>query len=73
MRSTFVKQLDIDVTILTTDVNFNENFDRIVASRFLLQGLKVDTSIKETEMVRELRKICENFSTEDFQVGVRVI
>ena len=53
---------------LNLDVNFDEDFERIKSSRFLLQGFKVDTPLKETGMVSELRKICEEFSTEDFQV-----
>ena len=53
---------------LNLDVNFDEDFERIKSSRFLLQGFKVDTAIKETAMVTELRKICAEFSTDDFQV-----
>jgi len=55
---------------LNLDVNFDEDFERIISSRFLLQGFKVDSAIKETGMVSELRKICEEFSSEDFQVTV---
>merc|ERR1719419_682968 len=55
---------------LNLDVNFDEDFERIKSSRFLLQGFKVDTAIKETAMVTELRKICDEFSTDDFQVTV---
>merc|ERR1719471_694902 len=52
------------------DVNFDDNGKRIVSSRFLLMGLFINDSIKESEMVRELRKICQEFSTDDFQVTV---
>ena len=51
------------------DVNFDDNGKRIVSSRFLLMGLFINDSIKESEMVRELRKICQEFSTDDFQVN----
>ena len=50
------------------DVNFDESGTRIVSSRFLLMGLFINDSIKESEMVRELRQICQEFSTDDFQV-----
>ena len=52
------------------DVNFDETGTRIVSSRFLLMGLFINDSIKESEMVRELRQICQEFSTEDFQVRI---
>lgn len=55
---------------LNLDVNFDEDFERIKSSRFLLQGFKVDDAIKETAMVSELRQIADEFSTEDFQVTV---
>ena len=50
------------------DVLFDENGEKILASRFLLMGLFINDSIKESEMVRELRQISEQFSTDDFQV-----
>ena len=50
------------------DVLFDESGKKIVASRFLVLGLFINDSVKESEMVRELRRICEQFSSEDFQV-----
>ena len=50
------------------DVIFDESGKKIVASRFLVLGLFINDSVKEAEMVRELRSICTQFSSEDFQV-----
>ena len=50
------------------DVLFDESGDKIVGSRLLLLGLFINDSVKETEMVRELREICDQFSTDDFKV-----
>ena len=50
------------------DVVFDESGKRIVASRFLVLGLFINDSVKEAEMVRELRSICDQFSSEEFQV-----
>ena len=51
------------------DILFDESGEKILASRFLLMGLFINDSIKESEMVKELRRICDEFSTEDFQVN----
>ena len=50
------------------DVKFDEAGESIVASRFMLLGLFINDSVAESEMVRELRSICDHFSTDDFQV-----
>ena len=50
------------------DILLDESGENIVASRFLLLGLFINDSVKETEMVRELRHISDTFSNEQFQV-----
>ena len=51
------------------DVIFDESGKRIVASRFLVLGLFINDSVKEAQMVRELRSICQQFSSDEFQVN----
>ena len=50
------------------DILLDESGENIVASRFLLLGLFINDSVKETEMVRELRHISDTFSNDQFQV-----
>ncbi|KAK0078399.1 hypothetical protein PV325_002536 [Microctonus aethiopoides] len=40
------------------DVKFNESNDHIIASRFLIQAVNVSGTTQETNMLRELRRIC---------------
>jgi len=55
---------------LTLDVRFNEQRDRIVAARFILQGFDVKNANEETDMVLKLREIASQFSDENIQVSV---
>jgi hypothetical protein len=50
------------------DVRFSEDGRRIEASRFLLQGYRIYDAVDETAMVEELRTICQQMSSDDFQV-----
>jgi hypothetical protein len=52
-------------------VHFSADGRHIEASRFLLQGYRIKDALDETAMVRELRTICDEVSTEDFKVGLQ--
>ena len=52
------------------DIAYNEDMTRIIASRFLIQGQNVDTTIDEEEMVLEIRDICRQFSDDNFKAIV---
>lgn len=43
---------------MSLDVKFNENNDKIVGMRFLIQAVNISGTEHEKEMVRALRKIC---------------
>jgi len=55
---------------LTLDVSFNQQRDRIIAARFILQGFDVKNANEETEMLLKLRQIAEKYSVGDFKVSV---
>lgn len=42
------------------DVKFNEEGDKIIASRFLIQAFNITDTNHEKEMVRDLRALCES-------------
>ena len=52
------------------DVAYNDDRSRIIASRFLIQGQNIHSTIEEKNMVLEIRGICEEFSDENFKVNV---
>merc|ERR1719319_855073 len=46
------------------DLAFNSDFTRIEASRFLIQGQNIRTTIDQENMVTELREICNEINTQ---------
>jgi len=52
------------------DLAYNEDKSRIIASRFLIQGQNIHSTIEEENMVLEIRNICEEISDQDFKANV---
>lgn len=44
------------------DVKFNDDGDKIIGMRFLIQAVNISGTEHEKEMVRALRKICKESS-----------
>jgi hypothetical protein len=65
LRTAYLTDLSM---ALHLDVRFSEDGRRIEASRFLLQGYRIYDAVDETAMVEELRTICQQMSSDDFQV-----
>ena len=57
-------------TPYTLDVRFNTNRTRILASRYIIQGQNIHSTMQEEKMVVEIREICERFNKEG---GMNVI
>jgi hypothetical protein len=68
LRTAYLNDLS---TPLHLDVHFSADGRHIEASRFLLQGYRIKDALDETAMVRELRTICDEVSTEDFKVSLQ--
>ena len=52
------------------DVAYNDDRSGIIASRFLIQGQNIHSTIEEENMVLEIRGICEEFTDENFKANV---
>jgi hypothetical protein len=68
LRTAYLNDLS---TPLHLDVHFSADGRHIEASRFLLQGYRIKDALDETAMVRELRTICDEVSTENFKVSLQ--
>ncbi|XP_011307702.1 patched domain-containing protein 3 [Fopius arisanus] len=56
----FIKTLKSYWPTATVDVHLDKLEEHILASRFLIQAVNISGTNQEKDMVRELRKICEN-------------
>ena len=45
---------------MALDIRFNEDYSRIIASRFIIHTYEITDSIKEVEMVETFRNIAHN-------------